>query len=270
MVLENHDWADIQGNPSAPYINQTLLPKAAHASRYFNPPGNHPSEPNYLWLEGGTSYGIRDDGDPATHSLPNTDHLVALLDRAGLSWKSYQEGIDGKQCPLRSEGQYAAKHNPMVFFDDVTSRGDPLSNYCIAHVRPLQELAEDLQNGRVARYNFITPDLCNDMHDVFGCPTRDSVRNGDLWLSRWVPTILSSPPYQEGGALFITWDESEDGDKPIGMLVLSPFAKPGYSGDVRYSHSSTLRTFQEIFGVGPFLCDAANASDLSALFSIPP
>ena len=32
------------------------------------------------------------------------------------------------------------------------------------------------------------------------------------------------------------------------------------------SHSSFLRTMQEIFGVGPFLGDAANADDLADLF----
>ena len=33
-----------------------------------------------------------------------------------------------------------------------------------------------------------------------------------------------------------------------------------------YSHSSFLRTMQEIFGVGPMLGDAANAEDLADLF----
>ena len=35
---------------------------------------------------------------------------------------------------------------------------------------------------------------------------------------------------------------------------------------VCYSHSFTLRTFQEIFKVGRLLGDAANANDLSDLF----
>jgi hypothetical protein len=53
------------------------------------------------------------------------------------------------------------------------------------------------------------------------------------------------------------------------MIALSPFAKPGYSNEVSYSHASTLRTLQSIFGVGPFLRDAANATDLSDLFQDP-
>ena len=66
--------------------------------------------------------------------------------------------------------------------------------------------------------------------------------------------------------LFITFDESETGDGPIGLIVVSPFAKPGYSNSAAYTHSSTLRTLQEIFGVTPFLGDAANAIDLGDLF----
>jgi len=53
------------------------------------------------------------------------------------------------------------------------------------------------------------------------------------------------------------------------MIVLSPFAKPGYANTIHYTHSSTLKTMQEIFGVTPLLADAANATDLSDLFTVP-
>src|SRR5579863_9952984 len=60
ILMENHNWTgdnagaafgapDIKGNPLAPYINGTLLQTSAHAEQYFNPPKNHPSQPNYLW-----------------------------------------------------------------------------------------------------------------------------------------------------------------------------------------------------------------------------
>ena len=264
IVEENHNWAQI--TPSvAPYIQGTLVPAGAHAEQYYTPPGNHPSEPNYVWLEAGGNLGITNDLDPQINHQGTVDHLVSYLDKAGISWKAYQEGIDGTSCPIVSTGQYGAKHNPFVFFDDVTGSNNPLSAYCISHVRPYSELASDLKNNTVAQYNFITPDLCHDMHNC-------TVTAGDTWLSTEVPKVLSSKAYQDGGALFITWDEgANDGDGPIGMIVLSPFAKTNYSNSIRYTHSSTLRTFQEIFGVAPMLRDAANATDLSDLFvSGPP
>jgi MYXO-CTERM domain-containing protein len=267
IMMENHNWKDIKGSSSAPYINNTLLPIASHSENHRNPGYLHPSEPNYLWLEAGTNFGVTNDNDPSSNHQSTTQHLTTLLQNAGLTWKSYQEDIDGLSCPLGSTGKYAPKHNGPVFFDDVTGGNNPKSANCIAHVRPYAELAGDLANGFVPNFVYITPNLCNDMHDTIGCSSLDAVKNGDDWLSREVPKILASAAYRSGGALFITWDESEGGEFPVGMIVLSPSAKGGgYAGNVATTHSSTLRTFQEIFDVSPFLGDAANASDLSDLF----
>src|SRR5437870_2603896 len=270
ILMENHDWSNIRRNVSAPYINDTLLPMASHAEQYRNPPGNHPSEPNYLWLEGGTNFGIHDDNSPASNHQTTTRHLVSLLNAAGVSWKAYQEDISGTGCPLTDQGSYVVKHDPFVFFDDVTGSNNPADAYCIAHVRPYSELATDLSNNTVARYNFITPNVCHDMHDSCA-PLNDKVKQGDVWLSTEVPRILASQPYADKGVLFITWDEAETGDGPIGMIVLSPVAKGGgYSNRIQYTHSSTMRTVEEIFGVSPLLGGAANATDLSDLFvSLP-
>jgi hypothetical protein len=266
IVMENHNWAEVKNSPSAPYLNGTLLPMASHAEQYFNPPHVHPSEPNYLWLEAGTDFGIADDAPPSVNHQPTTAHLVTLLAEAGISWTSYQEDISGTVCPLVATDLYDPKHNPMVFFDDVTRTNDPQSASCIAHVRPYGELAAQLASGSVARYNFIIPNLCNDMHDSCA-PLNDPIQQGDTWLAAEVPKILGSPAYANRGALFIVWDEGSSADGPIGMIVLSPQAKGGgYSNAIHYSHSSTLRTLEEIFGVTPLLGDAATATDMTDLF----
>jgi phosphatidylinositol-3-phosphatase len=273
ILMENHNWAEILGNTaSAPYINDTLLPQASYTDQYFNPPGLHPSLPNYLWLEAGDNFGIFDNSDPAVYHQATPDHLVSYLEAAGVSWKTYQEGITGTECPLVDNWPYATRHNPFVYFDDTTNGGDPQSPHCIASVRPYGELAGDLVSGNVARYVFITPDVCHDMHDWDGCETLDPVLNGDLWLSREVPKILASTAYINNGALFITWDEGSAGsDGPIGMIVLSPLAKGGgYSNGVSYTHSSFLRTAMEVFNVGPLLGDASNSVSLSDLFATYP
>src|SRR5437588_4492512 len=121
ILMENHNWSDIKNSPSAPYINNTLLPMASYAEQYYNPPGIHPSEPNYLWLEAGTNFGVFNDALPSANQQNTTLHLVTLLNQAGISWKSYQESISGTVCPLTYNALYAPKHNPMAFFDDVTN-----------------------------------------------------------------------------------------------------------------------------------------------------
>jgi Phosphoesterase family/Immunoglobulin domain/Immunoglobulin I-set domain len=266
ILEENHNWSQIKGSTSAPYINNTLLANGAHAEQYYNPPGIHPSEPNYLWLEAGTNFGITNDNDPSSNHQSTTNHLVTFLKNANISWKSYQEDISGTTCPLTGVNSYAPKHNPFVFFDDVTNTNDPASAYCIAHVRPYTELATDLTNNTVASYNFITPNLCDDGHDSCS-PLSDPVAQTDTWLSQNLPAIINSTAYKAGGvAIFITWDEGEGGDGPIGMIVLSPNAKVGYQNSIHYDHSSTLRTMEEIFHVTPLLGGAASATDLSDLF----
>ena len=75
------------------------------------------------------------------------------------------------------------------------------------------------------------------------------------------------------------WDESEGGDTPdftLPFIIVSKDAHENVNGlpfasATGYSHSSTLRTMQEIFDVDPWsgypwLGAAATATDLSALF----
>jgi phosphatidylinositol-3-phosphatase len=261
ILMENQNWSGIIGNASAPYINRQLLPMASHAEQYYNPPGVHPSLPNYLWLEAGTNFGITDDNDPSSHSENTTQHLVTQLTLAGKTWKAYQEDIPGTNCPLTDVNDYAVHHDPFVYFTDVTNNNNSNSQTCIAHVRPYSELAADLQNNKVANYNFITPNMCDDMHDC-------GVSAGDSWLSTEIPKIMNSAAYRNGGAIFITWDEGEnDSDGPIGMIVISPLAKGnGYSNSIRYTHSSTLLTLEETFGLSVRLGASASATDLSDLF----
>ena len=107
------------GNPAAPYLNSLITPgnpnaaQTSYASNYYNvAPGIHPSEPNYIWQEGGSNFGVlgNDDDPYANNGNPNPnlnnnvkliaatgnnpDNLSALLQAAGIPWKSYQEDID--------------------------------------------------------------------------------------------------------------------------------------------------------------------------------
>src|SRR5919198_2894615 len=267
ILMENHSWSAVK---SAPYIAH-LAATGAHAENYRTP--IHPSEPNYVILEAGTDCPPLADGTKGHCFTTDADatgsnhtaspfHLVRYLEDAGISWKAYQEGISGSDCPLTRGGGYAPKHVGMIFFDDVTGASDPSDPDCIRHFRPYDELAPDLAANRVARYNFITPNLCHDMHDC-------SVAKGDTWLSEEVPRILGSAAYRNGGLLILAWDE--DHGSPIPLILNSPAVQAGYFNTISYSHPSTVRTLQEIFGVVPprfpWLGDAATAKDLSDLFT---
>jgi hypothetical protein len=142
----------------------------------------------------------------------------------------------------------------------------------------------------VADYNWITPNQFNDQHTTLANgygqypnsgSTADSARiaQGDNFLARIVPLIMASRAYQDHGLIVLWWDESEGGDDPsrtLPFIVISKDVRKNvngipYSNTIQYSHSSFLRTMQEIFGVDPrhglkFLGAAATATDLSDLF----
>jgi hypothetical protein len=294
ILMENHNWTgnnsgaafgdpDLKGSPLAPYANGVLVNTSAHAEQYYNPPGNHPSQPNYLWLEAGTNFGVLADTQPGQPQLTTHAHLVKLLEEAGITWTAYAEPDFGSPvfdtCPL-DFSYLDVEHLAFVYFNDVNRNLNPKSAECIKHVKPYYKLSTDLANGTAAQYNFIVPNVCHDGHEgVSPCDASESRNNtlrGDTWLSQNVPMILESQQYKQGGAVFIIWDEGEDSgqfsDGPIGMFLLSPFAKgggkSGYSNSIPYDHSSTLKTIQEIFRVTPLLGAAAypETIDLNDLF----
>jgi hypothetical protein len=178
---------------------------------------------------------------------------------------------------------YAAKHNPQIFFRD-TNGGCPATRS--TQYPPLQQLALDLQSNDVADYNWISPNQFNDQHSrlaggygVFGSTDQGAIAQGDNFLARVVPLIMASDAYQDGAVIALWWDETEGGDTDqfkIPFIVISKNAHKNVGGlpywnTIKYSHSSFLRTMQEIFGVDPdegfpFLGDAVNATDLRALF----
>jgi phospholipase C len=269
-MMENHDWSSIKGNVSAPYINNTLLPAYAHAENYRG--GDmHPSLPNYITLEGGDDLGLAGKSPlPANFRIATTDHLTTYLNNHGIAWKSYSELLPGggSVCAFVDGMNYSADHNSFAYFNDVTGNPPQTSNaYCKAHIRPYTEFATDLRNDTVPRYNFIIPnDL--DQGEKSATSGASKVKQSDDWLSTEVPRILASAAYRRGAALFIVWDESKTHgtDVPIGCILVSSLAKHGYSNTIAYSHASTVRTVQEIFGVTPLLRKAATATDLGDLF----
>jgi hypothetical protein len=274
MVLEeNNNWSAVKNLPYLTHLTQI----GAHSEQYYNPPGLHPSEPNYIWLEAGGNHGLTSDNDPSSSNLvKGAAHLTKLLDAAGVSWMSYQEDITAGTCPIASRGAYAAKHDPFIFFDDVSGNPPSSTNvYCANHHKPFSQFRADLKAGTVARYNFITPNLNDDMHD--GTPAE-----GDDWLKANIDPIINSASPDHNAAIYahsvliVTWDEGEPGDGPIGMIIVSPFAKVGYVDTTSptgyfYTHSSMVLTMQKIFGVAATpLGGAAGARDLSAFFTAFP
>jgi hypothetical protein len=151
---------------------------------------------------------------------------------------------------------YKQKHNPFIYYDNV--RTNPAR---CSQIVPFTQFAADTQANALPDFAWITPNMCNDMHDC-------SVSAGDTWLKTWVPTILQSPAWKDNGVLFITFDEGQTtagccgnaAGGRIATLVISPLGRPGFVSETPYTHYSLLRTIESAWGLlllGRANCDCA-------------
>ena len=272
IAMENRSDTDIYGSSSADYINNTLMKNYAHAKTYNDVlPANVPSEPHYIWLEAGTNafldHTFTGDGDPtASNSTSVTQHLATQLKNAGggKDWRAYQEDMIAGTCPINTTGFYAAKHNPFIFFQDVSGSPPSTSNaYCAAHHRPFKkaDFVADLAAKDVATYTFITPNQCNDMHGQLTCTNlctagisvfdKQCISAGDKWLKDVVPPIIDFINANDG-VLFIIFDEPEGTQTKQPFIAVGPHVKKGYQSTVPVDHSSYLKSLQQIFRVPVF------------------
>ena len=243
IVMENEAYEQIIGNSSAPYLN-SLAQRYAVATNYYGV--GHPSLQNYIALVGGDTFGISTD---CTDCFVNAPNLVDQLEAAGKSWKAYMEDMPSP-CFLGDWGTlYRQKHNPFIYFDDIRQDAARCNK-----IVPFSQFDADLRAGALPDYVWITPNMCHDIHDC-------ALKDGDAWLQTWVAKILASPAWQQGGVLFITWDEAPLRDSSgccqyaagghILTLVLSPLGRAAYRSPVAYDHYSLLRTIEESWKLPP-------------------
>jgi hypothetical protein len=163
--MESHSFAQVIGSPSAPFIN-ALAHAYGLATNYAAV--SHPSLPNYIAATSGGTWGSFDDGTPSAHPL----RVESIVEQAR-SAASYEEGMPSR-CALTSTGTYAIKHNPEAY--DVGVRGACRSDNRPLGAGPGSPFPRALHRGWLPALTFVTPNLCNDMHD---CP----VATGDRWLA---------------------------------------------------------------------------------------
>ena len=252
--MENREYGSIVGNPNARFINKLIREGGLATNDHAV---THPSEPNYLALFAGSTFGIRDDG---IHNLRGTS-LADQLTGHELSWHVYEQDYPGRCSTVSAArgpkdlvgpgGWYARKHDPAISFVDIAR--DPARCADITHLAGFDPAATS--------FELIVPNLTNDMHD-------GTIAQGDAFLRAFVPRITSSPAFADG-LLLITWDEgtsSRGGGGHVATIALSPRITPGARMGASVSHYSILRTVEEALGV-PCLRHACGAGDLGALFA---
>jgi hypothetical protein len=252
VVEENKSYSEIIGSPQAPYING-LVGQNGVATQYSAVA--HPSLPNYLALTGGSTFGITTDCSLSSCPV-NAFNIADRIEGAGRTWKAYMEAMPAP-CGTSDSSTYATRHNPFIYYNDI--RNDPTR--CANHVVPYSSLAADLAStSTTPSYAWITPDVCNDMHDC-------GVSVGDTWLKNNLPAILSSPAWTtQRSLLLLTWDEGTT-PNDVATLMIGPSVVPGYQSPTAYSHYSLLNTVESAWGLSPLTSNDGNATPMTDFFA---
>jgi hypothetical protein len=259
LVMENAEYADVIGSPSAPYVN-ALAHRYGLASESFAI--THPSLPNYLALTSGGTHGVSSDCTECSVSAPN---IVDQLEAARISWRAYLEDVPQPCFRGAGAGGYAKKHNPFIYYDDISR-----SPARCARLVGFAALASDLRAGRLPTYAWISPNLCDDGHDC-------GVSAGDRFLARTVPALLRGlGPH---GLLALTWDEGSSDRGCCGAahgghvttIIAGPDVRPGARSATAIDHYGLLATVERALGL-PLLAGAADprAGQLRSLFTTQP
>jgi hypothetical protein len=222
VVEENHGFTDVIGNPAAPNLNK-LAQQFGLATAYYGV--THPSEPNYVAVLGGSTFGVNND-NPYYSNKVNQPSLISQLDKAGVSWKAYLQGLpyagyQGMCYPAKCNGTpdidplYVSKHDGIQNFTTSLNPAD------WSRQVPIEALSKDLSSGHVPAFNYVIPDECRDQHgDPPYCVDSGSagdpqdqhlVATGDQYLGQLVSTITSASFWAKGNnAINIVYDEGND------------------------------------------------------------
>jgi phosphatidylinositol-3-phosphatase len=251
VVLENHSYASVIGNPTMPYLN-SLANKYGLATQYYG--NTHPSIGNYFMLTTGQ---IITNNDSFTATITN-DNIVRRFLAKGVTWKSYAEGLPAAGYTGGNTGTYVKRHNPFAYFSDVANSSQKFN------IVPFSQFAGDLANHRLPEYSFIVPNICDDAHD---CP----LVNADTWLKNHIAPLIASPEFQRSGLLVITFDESfttdtTHGGGHVATLIVSPKAKRGFKSANLYQHQNALRLTMRALGLTSYPGAASTAWDMGTFF----
>jgi acid phosphatase len=243
VIFENKSYEQVIGNNAAPYLTSLARIGAnftdAHGER-------HPSQPNYIALLSGSTYGVTNDSCP--RNVGDQPNLARqLLDR-GLTFGGFSEDQPGAGFTgcTSSDRKYARKHNPWADFSNVPANLN----------QPMAALPANFAD--LPTVSILVPNMCNDMHD---CP----VAQGNTWAREHLSGYLDWAQ-THNSLLIVTFDE-DDGSAAnhIPTVLLGPMVRPGDTA-TRIDHYTLLRTLEDMYELTP-LANAATTPPITGVWT---
>lgn len=241
VIEENRSYDAVAGAVSAPYINSLARQGALFTDSHAV---SHPSEPNYLALFAGDTFGLASDACPQTLHAAN---LASALDAQHLNFTGYSEslpsvGYTGCTAGSSFNAPYARKHNPWADFPDIAaSTNQPMSAWPTDYT----------QLPTVA---IVVPNQQHDMHS-------GTTAAGDAWLKAHLAAYVTWAS-SHNSLLILTFDEDDGGaSNHILTVFVGAHIAPGqYSTTI--DHYSVLRTIEALYHL-PYTGQAANATTIT-------
>jgi phospholipase C len=235
---------------------------------WVSPAGTLKMEPSCI-----PDYGLSLPNGGAFRPTPAA-HIPTILDRldaAGLSWRIYgatmptprgttlADGYSWSICPSIAECLYTSQH------DNLVSSAD---------------FSDDAHDGNLPVFSVVTP---GGPHFTDSCHNSFSLTACDNWLGSLVSSIENGPDWSST-AVFITWDDfggfydqvpppaslnanGQQAGPRLPLIIVSPYAKPGYTDTTPASFASILAYTEHTFGLTPLGKNDAQAYDFSGAFN---
>ena len=227
VMEENHSFSDIIGNTSnAPYINSLANSGALLTSSYAV---THPSDPNYLALFAGNTFGLTSDECPLAEG--NTANLGSELLGAGDTFKGYSEGLPKAGSTTCTSGLYASKHSPWVNF----------SNIPAADQQPFSAFPTSSNYASLPTVSWVIPNLDDDMHN-------GTIKEADTWLDTNLSAYATWATTHDS-LLIVTWDEDDyTENNQIPTIFYGQNVVTG-KYDENVDHYNVLATLEQMYGL---------------------
>jgi phospholipase C len=196
---------------------------------------------------------------------PTPAHQAAtIMDRlqaAHLSWRIYgskygQAGYIWATCPSIAECLYSQQ----------------------SHIRESEQFVTDAQAGNLPNFSLVLP---GDKTNPDSQHNGTSMTAGDNWVGQLASAVMNGPDWKST-ALFITYDDCgcfydqvPPGTNPDGtaqgprtpLLIVSPYARPGYTDSTRTTFAGILAYTEHTFGLRSLSKDDASAYGFANAFN---
>lgn len=263
IMFENKPLKRIVGNTAdAPYLN-SLIKACSYSKNDLSL--STTSLANYIALTSGyTGCTAIDSTGKCTSLKPITSNSTpttwpqaskSIFELMGSNAAEWNESMPSN-CSMTATSDFVINHASYRYYTRTQKTLCPLYD---------QPLPSTPAATLSAQFNLIIPNKTDIMHLVPNTTVSQRIRNGDNWAKTFVPALLNSPAYQSGTtAIIITWDEGNNKQFLVPLIVITPYTQAGGVSSVGYNHYSVLKGIQQMVGYStPLLGHAADPGTTS-------